>query len=79
MKDSIETYTDGVWWDMEEIRPESLEVLQERVWEATNSKYKQTKRGKRYVMVMEGTKVLLVLLSSLSRDEAHARLARVKK
>ena len=58
---------------------ESLEKLQEQVWEATNSKYKQTKRGKRYVMTMEGTKVMLVLLSSLSRDDATARLARVKK
>jgi len=64
---------------MEETKPEPLESLQERVWEATNTKYKQTKRGKRYVMTMEGTKVLLVLLSSLSRDEANTRLARVKK
>lgn len=64
---------------MEEVKPESLESLQERVWEATNSKYKQTKRGKRYVMTMEGTKVLLVLLQSLTRDEANARLDRVKK
>lgn len=57
----------------------SLEKLQNQVWDNTNSKYKLTKSGKKYVLTLEGTRVTMVLLSSLSREECESRLLKMGK
>lgn len=58
---------------------ETLEALQNQVWELTSHSYKLTKNGKRYVMSMEGNRAIMVLLSSLSREESEKRIRRVRK